>query len=428
MKFVEGAYRSAPSDVSKIKQALCQFLEFKTTVMFSRKRANKLSIVYLVLALTVPRMVAAQTCRDAVIVFRSESVDSSLSVRFAHFGPVQGMLAKYKRLSDAKLTIFRIVPDPNRLYDLQSKAGREAEKLSLVRGDSLFFSQDTSGETTLLFDKLGANRAFDSIETVVAREWSTRFRDSSWASALRFGNGNEAALDSVVRIARSKLSTRPTLLRELLSERRSALASNLSNLLANRDLDDDHWKMIDSNGRKWADSLQIDKLGVLDPWMLDMIVTRIVDLRESEASPSDTSASDSVRFWTRLNNAGKFHRITRPIAIYSAVRWAVVFIRGGLLVPFLEHALDLLNEQPFDPRFQKLVSEKLSVARRLSAHKPAPEFALIDSTGVVHHLHDYRGKVLFVNFWVPGAALADAKCPHLRSFRKNSKVIRTYCS
>ncbi len=31
--------------------------------------------------------------------------------------------------------------------------------------------------------------------------------------------------------------------------------------------------------------------------------------------------------------------------------------------------------------------------------KPAPDFALTDITGTVHHLSDYRGKVVMLNFW-----------------------------
>jgi peroxiredoxin len=41
----------------------------------------------------------------------------------------------------------------------------------------------------------------------------------------------------------------------------------------------------------------------------------------------------------------------------------------------------------------------------LNLNESAPDFELRDLNGIVHRLHDYRGKIVIVNFW-------SCECPH----------------
>jgi peroxiredoxin len=41
----------------------------------------------------------------------------------------------------------------------------------------------------------------------------------------------------------------------------------------------------------------------------------------------------------------------------------------------------------------------------MNINHPAPDFALADLHGRVHHLSDYRGRIVIVNFWL-------CECPH----------------
>jgi peroxiredoxin len=41
----------------------------------------------------------------------------------------------------------------------------------------------------------------------------------------------------------------------------------------------------------------------------------------------------------------------------------------------------------------------------MQINQPAPDFELTDLNGKVHHLKDYRGKIVILNFW-------SAECPH----------------
>jgi peroxiredoxin len=41
----------------------------------------------------------------------------------------------------------------------------------------------------------------------------------------------------------------------------------------------------------------------------------------------------------------------------------------------------------------------------MNINHPAPDFALADLNGKIHHLSDYRGRIVIVNFW-------SCECPH----------------
>src|SRR3990172_10960777 len=41
----------------------------------------------------------------------------------------------------------------------------------------------------------------------------------------------------------------------------------------------------------------------------------------------------------------------------------------------------------------------------MQINQPAPDFELHDLNGHIHHLSDYRGRIVIVNFW-------SAECPH----------------
>jgi peroxiredoxin len=55
----------------------------------------------------------------------------------------------------------------------------------------------------------------------------------------------------------------------------------------------------------------------------------------------------------------------------------------------------------------------------MQAPKPAPDFALQDVDGTVHHLSDYRGKVVMLNFWATWCPPCRKEIPEFAQLQKD---------
>ena len=57
----------------------------------------------------------------------------------------------------------------------------------------------------------------------------------------------------------------------------------------------------------------------------------------------------------------------------------------------------------------------------LAKGKPAPDIEFTDKEGKIHHLSEYKGKVLFVDSWGTWCAPCIAEFPHLRAIQEHFK-------
>lgn len=75
-------------------------------------------------------------------------------------------------------------------------------------------------------------------------------------------------------------------------------------------------------------------------------------------------------------------------------------------IPFCQYAGD-------DTQLIKKYSDKVISIKSMKKGKQAPDFAFNDANGNVHHLSDYRGKTLYIDFWATWCVPCCKEIPHL---------------
>jgi thiol-disulfide isomerase/thioredoxin len=58
-----------------------------------------------------------------------------------------------------------------------------------------------------------------------------------------------------------------------------------------------------------------------------------------------------------------------------------------------------INKRFFEEKNQKLFENNLTSYKNLAPGKPAPDFELPDSSGVLHRLSGFKGKIVYIDFW-----------------------------
>lgn len=72
-------------------------------------------------------------------------------------------------------------------------------------------------------------------------------------------------------------------------------------------------------------------------------------------------------------------------------------------------------------KINRCLDEFKSKYGHLAKGKPAPDIEFTDKEGKIHHLSEYKGKVLFVDIWGTWCAPCIAEFPHLRAIQEHFK-------
>jgi hypothetical protein len=120
--------------------------------------------------------------------------------------------------------------------------------------------------------------------------------------------------------------------------------------------------------------------------------------------------------WWDENLVWKFNYITeQPKSVwtdYLALNTISEFSFGMFSSNFFDDLVDFnarMNGLLYRDLNKKLFQEGVSDYLKLAPGEPAPDFALPDADGNVTHLNDFKGKIVYLDFWEPGVILASRK-------------------
>ncbi len=81
----------------------------------------------------------------------------------------------------------------------------------------------------------------------------------------------------------------------------------------------------------------------------------------------------------------------------------------------------LLKSEADQAELKQLLIDKETEVMQARIGKPAPLFEATDSTGIVHKLSDYNGKVVYLDLWASWCGPCRAEVPHFKTLTKKYK-------
>lgn len=78
---------------------------------------------------------------------------------------------------------------------------------------------------------------------------------------------------------------------------------------------------------------------------------------------------------------------------------------------------DAISDSAVKREIAKSYAEKELQLMQLKAGQVAPAFSLPDEKGKVHHLEDFRGQVIYIDFWASWCAPCRAEMPNFKNLR-----------
>ncbi|MDP4200342.1 MAG: TlpA disulfide reductase family protein [Bacteroidota bacterium] len=336
--------------------------------------------------------------QQAIIVVQADSSDGQMLYLTRFHAP--GL--EYDRIDSAKVSgqpvRFTVVPDPIRPYEIRLGCQYVCQ-LYLAAGDSLIYHYSPSN-LDLVFDRIGANKA--------AQDTAIR-PQSQWLFYRAMGDRNWASTRSYVTAIRQKMETEAGRLLAQFPEHpglASALRADALRWYYEPQLryfyryfdSSEGIASEDPNHLKFIDSIQWSHQDLVHSSDMDGLVSEWLNLAGWRSGIHGPETSEKDRDEVGIEIAFTLPPPSRDVAILTAMK-ELTWLSPSKAVAIGERAIARYRPLASDTAYLIACEKSLDAIRSRLPGKLAPAFSLPDSTGRLHALADFRGKVIYLDFW-----------------------------
>ncbi len=315
-----------------------------------------------------------------------------------------------------------IIPDPSREYQVKLGSKVIAYSIYLAPGDSLVFRYDPLHGDSLIFDRVGANRDYrDSPKPWYRdRQYYHNFDTLDWYGWRGYLSRFRNLLDARGDALRKQFPHHTGLYDLFHADATEAYYYGLMYYLSNN-----YW---DSTGKPIINDPK--RFRVLDsiPWTLPLFSRCEAIYALAQQWPylswqrwyhAGIDTAGETRF-VKMFEFG--HRLPAPACDAAEIITFSDATYGSTpskLVPDMDRELKTYRRLASDTAYLGAFERKLAALRDRLPGKLAPSFALRDTSGKFHTLSEFRGKIIYLDFWGTWCPPCRRELPHLLKLEKS---------
>ncbi|GEM_PF-3860852 len=303
------------------------------------------------------------------------------------------------RSKDDREIQFSFVPDPGAEYQLQLGDRAIEWNLFFNGGDSIVIRHSPT-RTKLAFDKIGANALFRDSSGRPRSQWDFHHTmgERDWNGMCQYVDDQERRM----KAGEARLTTEFPKYTAAVNAIRAAeihwyleaRASYFDKYLATGNgipgEEEQHLRFLDSV--PWNDaSLKVRN-------ELDDIVTQWMNLK-MWVLERDHPDSNAIAYQNReFALARSLPPPAGDVAVMTTLE-GLNYMKVKDAVRTAEDELSHYRSSASDPAYAAKFEGTLEKLRNKLPGRPAPEFSLPDTNGTAMSLHDFRGKIVYLDFW-----------------------------
>ena len=292
------------------------------------------------------------------------------------------------------------------MRDYRIKIGKDyaAYDLFLADGDSIVIGRETPvGPRTILADRIGANKTYSDSEQIWQHndhEFYANLSEAHWPEYQDYLVRVRRNIEGAAAEMAASYPEHPGLSQFLRTHATQKFWYGTVYYLSLH-----YWDTADAEMVKEIKSLaMLDSIPWSDPQFIqnnELWVVASLWLNVALEQWSHAGLDTANVNWNQkvFDLAMSLPSPARDLAMLSAVEQLAHSVSPAKAVPLAEAAFQTYRSQAINRDYVREFEHRLSAIRAKLPGKLAPAFSLPDSSGRLHTLEDFRGKIVYLDFW-----------------------------